>query len=848
MKNLIPVAWILILLAFSARAEHPLDWKSLAPLPSELGLAGPFTGVHNDQLLVAGGANFPEPVWENGKVWHDTIFALALGDDRAQWRRVGKLPRSLGYGACVSVPEGVICIGGNDAEQVYADVFLLSLEGDEAVSTQLPSLPQSLCYGAAAKLESVIYVAGGTSGFGLESAQNNLWRLDWSKRGNAEEFKWEKLEGWPGPARAFSSLVVQSNGREDCLFLLGGRHVDESGETKFLEDVYEFSPKRADQPWRRRANLPRPQAAGTAMAIGQSHIFTLGGADGSLFAQSDELKDEHPGFPRTSFAYHTITDTWIEAGEMPQNQVTTHAVQWGDQVILASGEVRPRVRTKAVWMIEPRKSIATFAAGNWVAIVLYLGVVMGIGFFFSKRNKNTNDFFRGGQRIPAWVAGLSIFATLLSSITFIALPARAFATDWVYMLINAGILICAPLVVYRIIPYFRSINATSAYEYLERRFNLGIRLFASASFVLFQIGRMAIVMYLPALALAAITPLSLEGCILVMGILSIAYCTMGGLEAVVWTDAVQAIVLIGGALLSFGIMVSGLDGGFGELKAVAMEDQKLRWADFDWSSTSYMTSAFWVIVLGGLGSSIIPYSSDQAVVQRYVSTPTQKNAQSAVWLNAVMSGVATILFFGLGTALYAFYKSRPESIDPTFKTDSIFPLFISRELPVGVAGIVIAAVFAAAQSTISTSMNSTSTSIVTDFFRRLGWKGSEKEYLKLARIFTVILGGLGTLFALILAWGDIESAWKTFLTIIGFVMGPLCGIFLLGMFTKRGNTKGAIVGASLGVVVLVWARYFTPMSGLLYAPLGIATAFVAGYMASIPWSDGTKETASRRKR
>lgn len=834
MRAILIGAWLLGFLVVGAKAEHPLDWTPLAPLPTELGLAGPFTGVHGDTLLVAGGANFPEPVWENGKVWHEGIYALDLTTKDAEWQRVGELPRKLGYGACVSVPEGVVCIGGNDADNVYADVFLLTSAGSVS---PLPSLPQPLCYSAVAVLGGKIYVAGGTTGLGLETAQNQLWCLDWSKREDPKAFRWESLEGWPGPARAFNTLVAQSNGREDCLYLIGGRRVAENGETEFLGDVYEYTPNRAEEPWRKRTSLPKPQAAGTAAAVGQSHIFTLGGADGSLFAQSGELKDKHPGFPKTSFAYHTITDTWIEAGEMPQNQVTTHAVTWGDRTILASGEVRPRVRTKSVWMIEPHKSVPTFAAGNWVAIVLYLGVVMGIGFFFSKRNKNTNDFFRGGQRIPAWVAGLSIFATLLSSITFIALPARAFATDWVYMLINAGILICAPLVVFRVIPFFRSINATSAYEYLERRFNLAIRLFASASFVLFQIGRMAIVMYLPALALAAITPLSLEGCILVMGVLSIAYCTMGGLEAVVWTDAVQAIVLIGGALLSFGVMVSGLDGGFGELKAVAMADQKLRWADFDWSSTSYMTSAFWVIVLGGLGSSLVPYSSDQAVVQRYVSTPTQKKAQSAVWLNAVMSGIATILFFGLGTALYAFYKSRPESIDPTFKTDSIFPLFISRELPVGVAGIVIAAVFAAAQSTISTSMNSTATSIVTDFFRRLGWKGSEKEYLRLARILTMVLGGLGTLFALILAWGDIESAWKTFLTIIGFVMGPLCGIFLLGMFTKRGNAKGAVVGACLGVAVLVWARYFTPMNGLLYAPLGIATAFVAGLLGSVVLRD-----------
>ena len=846
MKRTLPlIPFLVLFFAGQLAAAEPLEWKALPPLPSELGVAGPFSGVHRDKLIVAGGANFPAPVWESAKVWHDKVYALPLGNENASWQIAGKLPRPIGYGACVSVPEGIVCIGGNDAARVYADVFLLKWTGEAAGAEELPPLPEPLCNGAAALLDGEIYVAGGTTGPGLDTARRNLWRLDWSKRGNAGEFRWETLPGWPGPERAFNMIATQNNGRDDCLYVIGGRRLDENGQTEFLGDVYEFNPRRADSPWRRRADLPRPRAAGTAVPIGQSHIFVLAGADGSLFATADQLKDRHPGFPKKILAYHTITDTWIEAGDMPANQVTTHATTWGDRILLASGEVRPRVRTRQVWQIEPRKTPATFAAVNWVAIVLYLGTIMGIGFFFARRNKNTDDFFRGGQRVPGWVAGLSIFATMLSSITFVALPARAFATDWIFIVINAGIIVCAPLVVFRIIPYFRRINVTSAYEYLEQRFNLAIRLFASASFILFQIGRMAIVMYLPALALAAITPLSLEGCILVMGLMSIIYCTMGGLEAVVWTDALQAIVLIGGAFLSFGIMVAGLDGGFGELSAIAAADHKLRWADFDWSATSHMTTAFWVMVLAGLGSTIIPYSSDQAVVQRYVSTPTEQKARSAVWLNTAMSTVATVLFFGLGTALYAFYKSRPEALDPTFKTDSIFPLFISRELPVGVAGIVVAAVFAAAQSTISTSMNSTATAIVTDFFRRLGWRSSERGYLRLARLLTVILGGLGTLFALMLSWADIESAWKTFLTVIGFVMGPLCGIFLLGMFTRAGNSRGAVAGAVAGVAALVSVKYLTQTNGLLYAPIGIAVSFGVGL--GVSWIGGARTMQSPRE-
>ncbi|MDF1656876.1 MAG: sodium/solute symporter, partial [Verrucomicrobiales bacterium] len=760
------------LLGQGVSAEEFLEWEAIPPIPNETGVAGPFTGIHNEALIVAGGANFPGDVWEADKIWHDNIFVLPLDIEKPEWKEAGKLPKALGYGTTISLPEGVLCLGGNDASSLSDSVFLLKWNGALVDIEMLPKLPTPLCYAAAVKLGDYIYLAGGQTGPGLDSASSDFMRLDWSKRSNPEAFTWETLEATPGRGRAFHSLAVQSNGRQDLIYLLGGRRHDDNGEVIFLRELYQFDPLEKANPWTRKADLPAPMAAGTVAAIGQSHLVTLGGADGRLFARSDELKDEHPGFPKLSFAYHTITDTWIDAGSLPQNQVTTEVISRGDELFLVSGEIRPRVRTPAAWKIKPAVGETTFAAANWVAIVLYLSGVIGIGVFFSRRNKSTDDFFRGGQRVPSWVAGLSIFATLLSSITFIALPARAFATDWVMIIVNAGILICAPLVVLAIIPKFRSFNVTSAYEYLESRFHLSLRLFAGVSFVLFQIGRMAIVMFLPALALATITPLTVEQCILVMGVMSILYCSIGGLEAVVWTDALQSIVLLGGAFISFGIILMNLDGGWAEYVEVALTDHKFRWADFDFGSSSYLTTAFWVVLLGGIGSSLIPYSSDQAVVQRYVSTPSEKNAQSAIWLNAAMSAVATLLFFGLGTGLYVFYKANPEGLDPTFPTDSILPLFISRELPVGLAGIVIAAVFAAAQSTISSSMNSTSTVIVTDFFRRLGWEASEKSYLWLARILTVVLGAIGTLFALVLAWSDIESAWQTFLMIIGFVMGP----------------------------------------------------------------------------
>ena len=833
-----------------------LEWSNLPDLPDALGRAGVFVGVHNDALIVAGGANFPQPVWESNKVWHDDIYVLTKKGDGFSWHTGFKLQRPLAYGGSVSTEYGVVCIGGNDADQTYGDVFLLKWDAENKTveKKMLPDLPSPCAYTAAASIGDVIYVAGGTSGLGLETAMTNSWSLDMSKADGPEVFGWQLLPGWPGASRAFNLTVSQHNGKADCIYVMSGRRMSDSqdGEVEFLTDVYEFNPTLYDErrynaqrqvydgpvnPWRKREDVLQCVMAGTGIKVGQSHIFVLGGADGSLWGKADVLKDDHPGFPKKSFAYHTITNTWVEAGIMPANHVTTTAVRWGsdpvnDPIIIASGEVRPRVRSPKIWSVLPIKSNKTFGLIDFSVIGVYLALMIGVGVFFSFRNKNSDDFFRGGQRIPWFVAGLSIFATMLSSITFIAIPAKAFMTDWVYFLMNMTAVLVAPFVIWLFLPFFRKIDATSAYEYLEKRFNRFVRLFASASFILFQIGRMAIVMYLPALALAAITPLTEVQCILMMGVLSIIYCTMGGLEAVVWTDTIQSFVLLGGALLCLLLIVFQVDGGFGGFVSTAVADSKFHIVNWDFSSMSFATTALWVIVLGGIGQSLVPYTSDMAVVQRYMSVPSLQHARRAIWTNAVAVIPASILFFGVGTALFVFYKNNPERLDPTFKNDAIFPLFIARELPVGIAGLVVAGVFAAAQSTISTSMNSTSTAFVTDFVRPFNIVKTEKGYLQLARIMTLALGCLGTALAILFASSDIKSLWDMFMKILGLLGGSMCGLFCLGIFTTRTNGAGAIIGALAGAAGLYWVQKYTDVHLLLYATVGIVFCIITGYAAS----------------
>lgn len=826
------------LLAIAAEGQPPsppnpqrLDWQELPDLPAELGVAGPFAGVHNDALIVAGGANFPRPVWENDvKYWRDQIFVLTKSEEGYQWIDAGRLPKPLAYGAAVSTPHGVLCMGGNDAEQTYSEVFLLKWDADEQKVTYhpLPSLPLPLAYGAAAMVGNTVYLAGGQTGPDLASATNSLWSLDLDNIEDVSNLYWQVLPVLPGPTRAFNLTVAQHNGYDDCLYVISGRRQGEQ-EIEFLTDVWEYNPQR--KTWRQRSDAPRCVMAGTGMGMNQSHIFVLGGADGKRFHQGNELKDNHPGFPKEALTYHTITDTWTSAGPIPENHVTTIAVKWDDSIIIPSGEIRPRVRSAKVFRVTPVRSTREFGRLNYVVLVGYLTAMLCVGVYFTRKNKTTDDFFRGGKKIPWWAAGCSIFATMLSSLTFTGLPSKSFAQDWVYAIGNFMIPVVAVLAVFVALPFYRRIDATSAYEYLEKRFDYSVRFVGSLSFTLFHLFRMGVVMSLTGLALAVATPLTPTQSVLLMGILSIAYCTLGGIEAVIWTDTIQTVVLMGGAILALILLITGVDGGVDGFLSIASEHNKFSIANLHWDATSPQL-AIWVIIAGSIGQNISSYTADQSVVQRYMTTATPQLAARSIWTSALLTIPSTLLFFGIGTALFAFYHSHPEKLDPTFTTDQVFPLFIAREMPAGLAGLIVAGVFAAAQSTVSTSMNSTATSIVTDFMRPFHICKSESQYLWAARAWTFILGVLGTLIGLLFIDPDIKSLFDTFIKVIGLFMGVLGGLFVLGAFSRRANAPGALSGAIVGAFAMFWMWKFTPINGYLYTSCGIIICACTGFLAS----------------
>ena len=473
-------------------------------------------------------------------------------------------------------------------------------------------------------------------------------------------------------------------------------------------------------------------------------------------------------------------------------------------------------------------------------VVAYLALMAGLGFYFMRRNKDADAYFKAGGRLPWWVVSLSIYATMFSSITFMSVPAMAFSGDMSYFVISFGIPILALVTVKWYLPFFRRLNLTSAYEYLEVRFNLPCRLFASTAFILFMVARTAIVAYLPSLALCAVTGLDINVAIVVVTAITILYCTVGGVEAVIWSDFVQSVILIASTVLILVWLIAGTDGGWSGFISMGTEAGKFRVFDLalDWTKP-----CFWVVFVGGLVANLASYTSDQCVVQRYMTTPDEKGAGRSIILNGVLSFVNCFVFFTMGVALWTFYQSHPGALAAGTKPDAVLPVFIAQQLPLGVSGLVFAAIAAATMSTLSSNLNSAASAITTDFYERLvlrrrktGGEAAERGKLLCGRVSTLAVGLLGGAFALALANADVGNIYDQFQRFLGMLTGGLGCLFFMGVFMKRIDGFAATCGLVANYLVC-FGLDLAPWPGkphmLFYGFLGMVTCLAVS--CSIGW-------------
>ena len=472
---------------------------------------------------------------------------------------------------------------------------------------------------------------------------------------------------------------------------------------------------------------------------------------------------------------------------------------------------------------------------NWAVIIIYLLAMLGVGIYFTRRaSASTDSYFTAGGRIPAWAAGFSIYATTLSAITYMSTPEQAYLNDWAYAAGNLAIFAIVPLLVYFYVPFFRKLDVVTAYDYLEERFNPVIRVLGSLMFVLFHIGRIAVVVYLPTLAITSVTdmnPLLIAGAV---GVLAVIYTFLGGIEGVIWADVIQGIVLLLGAVV---ILVAGflvIDGGIGTVMADAIADDKFISAkNFD--LTSVAAASIPIIFIGQIFNNLYQYTGSQDVVQRYQTTADEKATRNSLITNGVLALITIPLFYGMGTMLYSYFKHSaplPEGVN----TSAIVPYFVVHVLPAGISGLVLAAIFAAAQSTLSSSMNSISACLTVDVWDRfMVPRGHKAASVNLARGIIIVSGLAGVAVSLYLVASNQAETWNLFLSIMGLFGVPLAAVFALGIFTRRSRAVGVLLGLAAGSVI-AWFAQGAGTSPFMVSTLAFVATMIVGYLGSLLWT------------
>ena len=718
--------------------------------------------------------------------------ALAVGDggswllapNATAWAPIPWRPSAPVLGAVSTASRAFVLTGTGGAVQ---QVMRLRLTAGGPVATDLPPLPQPLQAVRAATTDSLLTLAGMDA-----QGRPQLWQL---ALGDAAAV-WVQHPGWPGGG-APSSLLMQGH----------AVYLTTSGPQS--DKLWLWSAK---QGWTAKPDAPGAVRAGAVRALGQAH---------SLY-----LVDLSAGGAPRWMTMHTITGAWSTLADAPGAATAALVMPWASGLAWAGPD-----GAVSLALVESDKQLLRWQ--DWLVIGIYLTAMLGIGLHFYLREKrnSTADFFVGGRSIPFWAAGVSLYATNTSSISFIAIPAKAFETNWQYLTNNLVAVVGLIFVATWVVPLLRRLELVSVFSYLEIRFHPAIRMIASALAIVMQIGsRMSVVLFLPALAISTITGLDVVWSIWIMGGITILYTAMGGMKAVIWTDFVQVFVMFGGALLAIAYCVMSLDGGVTEFMQVAAAEDKTRLFDFSFDLTQATVWGFIFLVLFDV---VLTFPKDQVLMQRVLSTKSDKEAGRSIWIFGLIMIPGGFMFYLIGTALYAFYKAHPERMNPMLSIDATFPLFIAAELPVGVTGLIIAGIFAAAMSTLSSIINSVATMVSVDFYDRLARNPTPRQSVVFAELVTVGAGLVGIGAALVLAQFDIRSLFDVSIELAGLLGGGFAGAYTLGMFTRRANSPGVAIGIGSAIVLTTLAWAFDLVHSYFYLGLSIMLCIVIGYVASL---------------
>jgi solute:Na+ symporter, SSS family len=474
-----------------------------------------------------------------------------------------------------------------------------------------------------------------------------------------------------------------------------------------------------------------------------------------------------------------------------------------------------------------------------IFIAYLIGIVL-FGSSFYRKNKTSTAFTLGNNNIPTWVISMSIFATFVSSISYLALPGQAYQSNWNAFAFSLSIPFASLIAVKFFVPLYRSINSPSAYTYLELRFGPWAKTYVSIMYLLTQLMRTGTILFLLALTLNVILGWSIILIIIITGFSVMLYSLLGGIQAVVWTDAIQAIILIAGALLCAGIILFSMPEGPAQVFRIAADSNKFSMGSL---KLELSNSTFWVVLMYGMFINLQNFGIDQNYIQRYMTASSEKEAKKSALYGGLLYVPVSLLFLFIGTSLFSYYSAYPGMLPSDIQPDRVFPFFIINKLPAGLSGLLIASVFAAGMSTISTSVNSTATVILNDYFKKsLKGENIEKKSMRILYISSFLFSLTSIIIAI--AMINVQSALETWWKLASIFSGGMLGLFLLGYFSRKINNSAALTGVIAGVIVIGWMslsplffnsgnlqKFANPFHSYLSIVFGTTTIFVVGFLS-----------------
>ncbi len=757
----------------------PLRAENLVSVQDGVLMAPPEAAASTDL-----GATDTPLVVRDGAVWRYNAAA-------ARWNNVSpRMEGSIIRGLLASGSHSWLMLGHASGRSLERLVALAAADGPS--EGQPPPFPVPLRVAHGAVQGGVLYLAG------VDAGGSPHW---WSLNLAAPRPQWMILPAWSNRSDGVGTVTSQ-----DQTLVVTAASPKGGGDELWVWTAAEG--------WRLKRTLPGNVVSGATRALGQAHVLYL-----------LQMPPDAAGSPRIQlYTYHLTT-----ASVAPQGPERT-----GDARLGAGW------RNGLVWLDSRGAMHTAEIQGNkqllrpldWVMIALYFAMIAGIGYYCyrAEGKKTTAEFFVGNRSIPFWAAGISLYASNSSAIGYIATTAKAYATNWTYLLGNITNIFALVFVAIWIVPLLRRLSLTSVFGYLDQRFHRSVRLAGSGMCILMHLGgRMSVILFLPSLAISTVTGLNVVWSVLMMGTVTIAYTALGGMKAVIWTDVAQVTVKFGGLFFAMAYVIWSLKGGAREFLATAVADDKFKLIDWSFDLTK---ATVWGFIFLQLMETVLTFPKDQVLMQRVFATKSEKEAGRSIWIFAAIILPGSLILYLIGTGLYVFYLSFPERMNPLLRTDATLPLFIAAELPAGVTGVVLAGLFAAAMGTLSSILNSVATLISVDFYGSLAKKPDPATSIRLAEWVTVIAGVIGIGLALLLSRFSINSFLDIAIEFGGLFGGAFGGAYALGMFTRRANWQGVLIGMGFSFIAtfVVWWHHL--VHSFLYLGISILFSIVVGYLAS----------------